>query len=135
MRCLVDTSAFAALYRRNDTFHAQAKAVWTLLREQDAFLYTTRDVISETIILVRRREGFHQALQCGNDLWESPVIEIIRPDARQDRLAWEFFKKHSDKELSFVDCLSFAVMKELRIHRAFTFDQHFEQVGFEPVQP
>lgn len=135
MKCFVDTSGFVALYRRNDDNHEEAKAIWHSLRKHDVILYTTRDCIAETIILVRRREGYKQALLCGNDLWESPVLEILRANLREDRLAWELFKKFSDKELSFVDCLSFAMMKELRISQAFTFDRDFEEAGFKPVRP
>lgn len=135
MKCFVDTSGFVALYRKHDAHHDEALTIWNQLRKEDVLLYTTRDVLGETIILVRRREGFQQALLCGNDLWDSPVLEILRPGQREDQLAWELFKKYSDKELSFVDCVSFAVMKELRILYAFTFDKDFEEVGFKSVRP
>lgn len=134
MKCFVDTSAFVALYHRSDAYHESAKSIWYRLKEQDAILCTTRDVIVETIVLVRHRGGFQQALLCGNDLWNSPVLEIVRPTQNHDIQAWEFFRRYSDKELSFVDCISFAVMKELRIEQAFTFDKNFTQVGFKAVQ-
>lgn len=40
-------------------------------------------------------------------------------------------KKYEDKELSFTDCTSFAIMEKLKLHKAFTFDEHFKKVGFE----
>jgi predicted nucleic acid-binding protein len=40
------------------------------------------------------------------------------------------FKKYSDKEFSFVDCVSFVVMKEQKIKRTYGCDKHFEQMGF-----
>ncbi|HZC36796.1 MAG TPA: hypothetical protein VE242_14330, partial [Chthoniobacterales bacterium] len=43
------------------------------------------------------------------------------------------FRKHSDKEWSFTDCLSFIVMRELRIRDAFSSDHHFSQAGFVPL--
>ena len=131
MTCFVDTSAFAALYDRKDTHHCEAKQIWATLRCQNATLYTSHDIVAETIILVRRRIGFHQAVVCGNDIWESTVLEILRSDSRQDREAWELFQKYQDKELSFVDCLSFVFMRGLRIRQAFSFDNHFAQIGFE----
>jgi predicted nucleic acid-binding protein len=48
-KCFVDTSAFVALYHRNDTSHEQAKLIWLSLKKASALLYTTRDIISETI--------------------------------------------------------------------------------------
>lgn len=134
-KCFVDTSAFAALYHRNDSYHGQATLIWASLRKRQAVLYTSRDVISETITLVRRRTGHRQAVICGNDLWDSPVLDVLRSEARQDRAAWELFQQHADTEFSFVDCLSFVLMKELHIRGAFTFDRHFVQAGFEQAQP
>ena len=135
MKCFLDTSAFVALYHRNDTYHETAKKIWSRLKEQDDVLYTTRDVIVETIILVRRRDGFQTALICGNDLWESSLLELVQPSRQLDRKAWDWFKKYADKELSFVDCVSFSVMNDLRIQTAFTFDKNFKQVGFESLEP
>lgn len=43
----------------------------------------------------------------------------------------DLFVKRLDKSWSFTDCLNFVVMKESRLRRALTTDQHFEQAGFE----
>ena len=133
--CFVDTGGFVALYHRNDAYHEQATHIWASLRKRHAVLYTTRDVISETVTLVHRRTGHRQAVVCGNDLWGSPVLDVLRSDLRQDQLAWELFQKHTDKDFSFVDCLSFVIMKELHIRSAFTFDKHFVQAGFDWARP
>jgi predicted nucleic acid-binding protein len=53
----------------------------------------------------------------------------------QDRFqaAASLFRRHKDKEWSFTDCVSFAVMRELNIRDCFTTDHHFEQAGFTPL--
>jgi predicted nucleic acid-binding protein len=38
--------------------------------------------------------------------------------------------RHQDKRWSFTDCVSFAVMWDLGIKDAFTFDHNFTQAGF-----
>jgi len=40
------------------------------------------------------------------------------------------FRRRRDKYWQFTDCISFAVMKELRLREALTGDLHFEQAGF-----
>ncbi len=40
----------------------------------------------------------------------------------------------NDKNFSYVDCTSFAVMKKLGILHSFTDDSHFEQFGFQIVR-
>jgi predicted nucleic acid-binding protein len=47
------------------------------------------------------------------------------------KAAFELFKKYFDKNLSFTDCTSFSLMRRLKLKVAFTFDCHFQQVGFE----
>ncbi|MBE7443755.1 MAG: type II toxin-antitoxin system VapC family toxin [Planctomycetia bacterium] len=44
--------------------------------------------------------------------------------------ALRLFRKIEHKELSFVDCTSFHLMKKEGIARALTFDAHFAQMGF-----
>lgn len=43
------------------------------------------------------------------------------------------YRSHSNKEWSLVACVSFAVMRELGITHALTFDHHFAQAGFIPL--
>jgi len=45
--------------------------------------------------------------------------------------AWQLFQRYRDKRYSFTDCVSFAVMKRLKLKTALTFDKHFTQAGFE----
>jgi predicted nucleic acid-binding protein len=59
------------------------------------------------------------------------------------RLRWEWvesdrferarhlFFQYRDKDLSFTDCTSIAVMRELRLGSVITTDGHFRQAGFE----
>ena len=44
--------------------------------------------------------------------------------------ALNLFRKIEDKDLSFIDCTSFTLMKKEGIRKALTFDAHFEQIGF-----
>ncbi|MBI5054401.1 MAG: type II toxin-antitoxin system VapC family toxin, partial [Chloroflexi bacterium] len=37
---------------------------------------------------------------------------------------------YNDKQYSFTDCTSFVVMQKRKLRDAFTFDHHFEQMGF-----
>ncbi|MBI4822940.1 MAG: hypothetical protein HY805_01755 [Nitrospirae bacterium] len=46
---------------------------------------------------------------------------------------WKLLEKYSDKDFSFTDCTSFALMERLKIKTAFTFDAHFTQYGFNQI--
>jgi predicted nucleic acid-binding protein len=59
------------------------------------------------------------------------VGDIIHVTSERFVEAQTVFRRYNrDKTWSFTDCTSFAVMKELKIKTVFTFDDHFEQMGF-----
>jgi uncharacterized protein len=44
--------------------------------------------------------------------------------------ALTLYRTRPDKEWGLVDCLSFVVMRERRLHSALTPDLHFQQAGY-----
>ena len=67
----------------------------------------------------------------GRHIRESKVLRCLRPGASDKDAAWEPAQQYHDEDFSFVDCLSFVVMSKLGCRKAFTFDSHFRQMGFE----
>jgi predicted nucleic acid-binding protein len=45
--------------------------------------------------------------------------------------AREVFFQFRDKDVSFTDCTSVAVMRELKLTAVITTDRHFHQMGFQ----
>ena len=41
------------------------------------------------------------------------------------------FQRYDDKQWAFTDCTSFVLMRQNNLHRAFAFDYHFAQAGFQ----
>lgn len=64
----------------------------------------------------------------------SLIVEVLWVTDALERDAWKIFEKHADKDYSFTDCTSFALMQAEAIRNAFTFDHHFKQYGFS-MQP
>ena len=42
-------------------------------------------------------------------------------------------RKYADQQISFTDCVSFAMMRRLGIGAAFAFDRHFRDAGFQMI--
>jgi hypothetical protein len=70
------------------------------------------------------------AVQLGEWVQQSSVVSLQRvtPTLWQD--AWDIFRSYEDKGFSFVDCTSFALMRQLDLPEALALDHHFAQAGF-----
>ncbi len=124
MPIFVDTSAWYALFDKNDSDHASAVKFKESLTHS---LVTTNYVVDETITLVKNRLSHKIAVEVGIKLWKEAIATLIRVTSSDEKKAWEIFVKYHDKGFSFTDCTSFAVMERLGIAEAFAFDEHFDQ--------
>ena len=125
-----DSAGWLAAYDERDKYHAIASRVFARLIDQPVSFVVTDYVIAETLTLMLGRLGHRKAVAFGEWLLTSPQVRQIRLDVDLWADAWQLFKKYDDKEFSFVDCASFVVMRREHLIDAFTFDRHFEQMGF-----
>jgi predicted nucleic acid-binding protein len=131
MRLFVDTSAWLALNNKNDQHHDEAVSKITKVRQQKIQLVTSEYVFDESVTIIRYRISHRAAVAFGDALISSNVASIEDITDKERLKAWVLFKKYRDKDLSFTDCTSFALMVKLKLQKAFSFDDHFKQVGFE----
>jgi predicted nucleic acid-binding protein len=131
MRLFVDTSAWAAYYDSSDRWHTSAKEAITSLVDQRVTFVTTDYVLDETITLLLYHAGRAQALAFGDAVQQSRQVSLVRIDESAWEEAWRLFRCYDDKMWAFTDCTSFAVMRQMGLLRAFAFDSHFEQAGFQ----
>lgn len=126
----VDTSGFYSLLVQAEGMHQEAvEFMARAARERKRFI-TTDYVLDESVALLRAR-GYGRLL--------APLFETMDASSAV-RVEWTtperfhetrtFCLQHADKSWSFTDCLSFVVMRELKLREALTSDIHFEQAGF-----
>ena len=124
----IDSGYLIALIRKRDKFHSVAL--------EAAELYPGPFLTTDLILM-----------ELANSLSQPPyrkavvtVIEKIQADnnttvvpfsSAEMSKAFSLFKRRGDKAWGLVDCFSFVVMKENRIRQALTFDDHFQQAGFD----
>lgn len=63
-----------------------------------------------------------RAVQVGRKLYAGTFGRLHLITAGQERVAFDYFTKHADKEYGFVPCVSFVVMEKLGIEVAWTVD-------------
>jgi len=127
----IDTSAFKAIVDHNDDFHHQAVSIWEKLSKSQKLLITSNYILDETFTLLRARCHLNYALRFKEILADSaPVLKIVRVTIDDENKAWNWFKNNWTN-LSFTDCVSFAMIKRLGITEVVSFDYHFKRAGFK----
>jgi uncharacterized protein len=131
MKLFVDTSAWLAMNDNSDQHHAETMAKAALIKKKRIDLITSDYVIDESLTIIRMRLSHKAAVLFGESVLKSGIVTITDVKAEDRLAAWELFRKFADKEFSFTDCTSFVLMKKMKLHKCFTFDNHFSQMGFE----
>lgn len=129
-RLFVDTGGWYALVDKNDPEHAVAKQLFVT---NTIPCVTTNFVFDETVTLIRTRLGWSVARDFGVRLKDSSFATLVPVKNEDEERAWNIFLKYKDKDFSYTDCTSFAVMERLRMDTAFSFDSHFLTMKFKVV--
>ena len=131
----IDTSAFLALENRKDQHHTPALMFRDFLLESKVSLITSDYVLDESYTIIRLRAGHSIAVEFGEMIQGSDLVEIKYLSKETLKEAWHIFKSFADKQFSFTDCTSFALMESLQMKAAFSFDHHFNQYGKFEIRP
>lgn len=120
---LWDSSAILALLDADDAYHQRAVTIARQIAAERRPGFITNYIEVEAHALLLRKLGRSLArewLLTGG----LPVIRVLPEE--EDR-AREIVARHSDKDWSLCDAISFAVLDTRGVRRAFTFDRHFLQ--------
>ena len=88
-----------------------------------------------TWTLLRRRSGHAAAVGFLDRLGALKDVEVVHVDETTETEAWRWLRASAEREYSFVDATSFAVMRRRRIRVALAFDGDFNAAGFVEVRP
>jgi uncharacterized protein len=127
----VDTGGWMACADRADPAHPACRDARDATLESGRTLVTTDFVVDETLTLIRFRLGLAAANAWWQQIEGSARLRWERIDNDRFERARNMFVQYRDKDLSFTDCTSMAVMRELRLTTVITTDGHFRQVGFD----
>ncbi|MBA2385419.1 MAG: PIN domain-containing protein [Actinobacteria bacterium] len=129
MIVFVDTSALFALVDRDDKFHGAARSFFPELATRT--LVTHNYVVVETIALVQARLGLAAVRAFVDDF--RPLLDTVWITEEMHRSIEASLQLDSDRRISFVDRVSFELMRRRAIGQAFAFDEDFGSAGFELV--
>jgi predicted nucleic acid-binding protein len=129
-RVFVDSGAWIAVAMGRDAHHRAAAEQYRKLLAESRTLITTNLVVAESYLLIRRAGGHQAAIQFLEALRASPRLTRLYAFPELDDVAEQILIRYADQDFSYVDAVSFAVMRSERIDEAFAFDHHFLTAGF-----
>ncbi|MFO1420480.1 MAG: PIN domain-containing protein [Candidatus Competibacteraceae bacterium] len=123
----VDASFLLAVLNPRDALHSRAQAWAEVITEP---LLVTEYVIWELVNALSMpadRAKVHAAIQ---EIQTAPEWEWVPASPELFSAGMQLHGERPDKAWSLTDCISFLTMQQRHIHRALTYDHHFEQAGY-----
>jgi predicted nucleic acid-binding protein len=133
-RAFCDTSFFFASLYPKDINHERAGEILKDALDQEITLWTTWDIVSETITLLLYRFNSKAPIQFLDEI--KPVLNIVYYDDSVRKEAERIFRLFTrDKKLSFCDAISYVIVKTvLKNIVCLSFDEDFINLGLTVIQ-
>jgi predicted nucleic acid-binding protein len=127
---LLDTGFFVALLEQRDELHRRA-AAWGRSLPKPALV--TEYVLWETLNYFGPTAGRGNAWRLVERLRGNGDYTVIPASEELFEAGLRLYGARADKQWSLTDCISIHLMGERHIRQALSYDQHFEQAGFEAL--
>ncbi|MBI5641493.1 MAG: PIN domain-containing protein [Nitrospirae bacterium] len=123
----VDTGAFIAMRVKDDFNHEAASAYLNTIKAKRLRLHTTNFILDEVYTYFCRAHPV--AVEMAELLMNNPLINLHRITVDDENNGWKILTEFADKDFSYTDATSFALIERLGIKTVFAFDEHFRQYG------
>lgn len=126
---LLDAGIVIAAFNPADANHPATARLMALLIA-DFRLIITEAIWGEILTFLRRRGGFHRAIQAAEAILTSPRIRLIHSNRQLFDRAYLLFKRYNGKHpgFSYTDALSVAVMQQDGIRKIASLDADFDGI-------
>jgi predicted nucleic acid-binding protein len=129
----VDTSFWVAFRNADDAHHREARRLLAACARRR--LVTSNLVRGETWTFLNRKRGQRAAVAFLDALERTPRASVLRIAEGVEEEALRWLRRHDEREYSFVDATSFALMRRLALSEALAFDGDFAAAGFVELRP
>ncbi|MEW6416581.1 MAG: PIN domain-containing protein [Nitrospirota bacterium] len=123
----VDTSAFIAMRVKDDVNHKSAYDFLNIIKDRKLRLHTTNFILDEVYTYFSKVHEI--AIEMAELIINNPLITLHRIGVEDEDKALNILKDCDDKDFSYTDATTFAVMERLGMKIIFAFDEHFKQYG------
>ena len=119
----IDASFYLSLLNPKDNNHEKAIKIGQEYESEE--YVTSQMVLGEVLTVGSQRFDKTLTIKFIEEVLKSRTRVVLEKPELIKR-AYDIFKKIRSKNVSWVDCYSFAIMEKLKIKKALTFDKHFK---------
>jgi len=130
--CFVDTSAWFEFFVPGGDFSNTVRKIITNSRWK---FVTTDYIASELLTLLRVRKQAARTDKIWNTLTDPNLVQLVHVAPNDFLAAYGIYSQFADKKWSFVDCVSYHLMRSRKINHTCSTDKHFRQFGIVTVLP
>lgn len=122
----IDASAYLSLAIPHDFNRKKALILSELVFQKGNELITSQAILGEVLTVCSQKHNRRAAIDFIKDIVKSGT-KIIFEEEELIKNAFKIFQSIKDKDISWVDCYSFAIIEHYKIERVFTFDKDFKK--------
>ena len=122
----VDTSYLCSFYNKSDSLHERAKKILPLLKNFQVVLSSF--VLLECYTVLSQRVSKQHVLSFKEDMYDEKYYHTYWVDKMLEKEVWNIFSSIKDKNFSYVDASTLAIIKREKISHLLSFDTGFAQL-------
>ena len=131
----VDSDAFVALTKQDDSNHGKAKQIFERLQDAPVTFVTSNYVFSEVSTVLGQRVSHASAIAFIQNMTSGDsIFQIGRVDEKIEGEAAQIFIGQTSKNVSFVDCTNIALIKGRGFDGIFSFDHGYKKNGVQMIE-
>lgn len=130
-KIFIDTGAFISYFVQEEAFHEEVQKAYDSYLQENAIFFTSNYVLGELYTWCVRK--INQTLTTKiitslNKTIAQGRLHTVYIDGRTDEIAQELLLKFFEHKLSFTDCTTAALFKNLNLDEIFTLDSDFKKL-------
>lgn len=126
MKIFIDASAYLSALMLHDPNHTKAAKILTDLEKTEEEFITSYGIIGEILTVSSQRYDKQKGIQFVKSIIDSPT-QILLESLELVKRAFELLQQIKSKNVSWVDCYSFAIIEAYKIEKVFSFDRDFKR--------
>ena len=133
MSVFVDTSAMIAVLDADEAESGRIRDAWSKGFDDGEGFVTSNYNVVEACSVAQRRLGMNAVRDLVGEILPLMFVEWVTETDHEAGIT--ALLTAGRRQLSLVDCVSFALMRRLGLHQCLTLDPHFTEQGFAQYAP